>query len=637
MIAFQLIFFFLSFAANINENNDKFTSCTTRRIAFEENRSIPLKKLQNCKSLISRSKTAAFEPSTTGASHISSTGSLIYKQNPFSIDFDSYIVLEKLAQKASNASNKRRYCRNTSPVSDSITEIDKEVLKRFLLLEEELREEILSSPPPQIPRLYRRSQSAFCQAREAAETQLIPTTTSPPPSYKRYHSWSNGSVGLHFSSDINPPRVSNIPSDFCFARSAGLTAFELNSNANAAPHNNFSSERDTNFFSTQSLKTSSLSTPFKHISQADVCFKNKLKEAYDLSSTTESVLAQFNLNRASEQPKQSSARYSPDRFPADKDIENLARLKVDNSKKSLDCLFCKKKTCSRNNSRQLESPPFVDGDKIGSNLSSRLLKPSHCFRSENCDDKSIPKEFFSFSPTVRNPVEKKKVSTVLNSVANYQRNLSLCKREGPGVLASLFAERRKKSDKKWLRCEEVPEKNNPFVESFTEYLIRSKKKHCIQSSSNNHNIREQIAFRSAENHNRKTNCGIQLPSKSTLPFHSRVNSDHLRYSSRCFSSQNDSSDVCYVQTDMGCVHSVSQKKRVEPCRSSIYSDVRATIDPSPTIIEEYSPIVLRYRTPYFRAHAQVIMPPIRNKETWTVGWIQACSYMKFINQYGNLG
>ena len=28
------------------------------------------------------------------------------------------------------------------------------------------------------------------------------------------------------------------------------------------------------------------------------------------------------------------------------------------------------------------------------------------------------------------------------------------------------------------------------------------------------------------------------------------------------------------------------------------------------------------QTPYFRASATVILPPIRNDETWTVGWIQ---------------
>lgn len=89
--------------------------------------------------------------------------------------------------------------------------------------------------------------------------------------------------------------------------------------------------------------------------------------------------------------------------------------------------------------------------------------------------------------------------------------------------------------------------------------------------------------------------------------------------------------------NMGCFHSVSSKAKVGPCQTNIHSEVHASIDQSPTVIEEFSPIVLRYRTPYFRANAQVIMPPIRRKETWTVGWIQACDHMKFVNQYGTLG
>lgn len=31
------------------------------------------------------------------------------------------------------------------------------------------------------------------------------------------------------------------------------------------------------------------------------------------------------------------------------------------------------------------------------------------------------------------------------------------------------------------------------------------------------------------------------------------------------------------------------------------------------------------------------MPPIPKKETWIVGWIQACSHMEFYNQYGEQG
>lgn len=87
---------------------------------------------------------------------------------------------------------------------------------------------------------------------------------------------------------------------------------------------------------------------------------------------------------------------------------------------------------------------------------------------------------------------------------------------------------------------------------------------------------------------------------------------------------------------MGCIQSIGGKARV--FREGItVLDVKASIDPIPTIIDESSSVVLRYRTPHFRASAQVVMPPIAKKETWTVGWIQACSHMEFYNQYGDLG
>ncbi|KAK2120484.1 hypothetical protein P7K49_001870 [Saguinus oedipus] len=87
---------------------------------------------------------------------------------------------------------------------------------------------------------------------------------------------------------------------------------------------------------------------------------------------------------------------------------------------------------------------------------------------------------------------------------------------------------------------------------------------------------------------------------------------------------------------MGCIQSIGGKARV--FREGItVIDVKASIDPVPTSIDESSNVVLRYRTPHFRASAQVIMPPIPKKETWIVGWIQACSHMEFYNQYGEQG
>lgn len=87
---------------------------------------------------------------------------------------------------------------------------------------------------------------------------------------------------------------------------------------------------------------------------------------------------------------------------------------------------------------------------------------------------------------------------------------------------------------------------------------------------------------------------------------------------------------------MGCIQSIGGKARV--FREGItVIDVKASIDPIPTSIDESSSVVLRYRTPHFRASAQVVMPPIPKKETWIVGWIQACSHMEFYNQYGEQG
>ncbi|XP_072537455.1 protein FAM78B [Salminus brasiliensis] len=87
---------------------------------------------------------------------------------------------------------------------------------------------------------------------------------------------------------------------------------------------------------------------------------------------------------------------------------------------------------------------------------------------------------------------------------------------------------------------------------------------------------------------------------------------------------------------MGCIHSFACKSRVKRENIVVY-DVTATIDHTPTAIEENSPIVLRYKTPYFKASARVVMPPIPRNETWVVGWIQACTHMQFHNTYGDIG
>uniref|UniRef100_A0A8C5UHA5 Family with sequence similarity 78 member B n=1 Tax=Malurus cyaneus samueli TaxID=2593467 RepID=A0A8C5UHA5_9PASS len=69
---------------------------------------------------------------------------------------------------------------------------------------------------------------------------------------------------------------------------------------------------------------------------------------------------------------------------------------------------------------------------------------------------------------------------------------------------------------------------------------------------------------------------------------------------------------------MGCLQSVACKARVRR-EQIVVSDVSATIEPAATAIEESSPVVLRYRTPYFRASAR------------------ACNHMEFYNTYSDLG
>ncbi|KAL1274326.1 hypothetical protein QQF64_027140 [Cirrhinus molitorella] len=87
---------------------------------------------------------------------------------------------------------------------------------------------------------------------------------------------------------------------------------------------------------------------------------------------------------------------------------------------------------------------------------------------------------------------------------------------------------------------------------------------------------------------------------------------------------------------MGCIQSIRCKPK--SFRDSIMVlEVNSSIDSNPTSIDESSSVVLRYRTPHFRASARVLVPPVAGKESWTVGWIQACNHMEFYNKYGCKG
>ncbi|KAG9354539.1 hypothetical protein JZ751_001250 [Albula glossodonta] len=87
---------------------------------------------------------------------------------------------------------------------------------------------------------------------------------------------------------------------------------------------------------------------------------------------------------------------------------------------------------------------------------------------------------------------------------------------------------------------------------------------------------------------------------------------------------------------MGCIQSIRCKPK--SFRDTIIIlDVNSSIDSNRTSIDESSNVVLRYRTPHFRASARVLVPRTALKETWTVGWIQACNHMEFHNMYGSYG
>ncbi|XP_072245800.1 protein FAM78B [Leuresthes tenuis] len=95
--------------------------------------------------------------------------------------------------------------------------------------------------------------------------------------------------------------------------------------------------------------------------------------------------------------------------------------------------------------------------------------------------------------------------------------------------------------------------------------------------------------------------------------------------------------ITFSCTAMGCIQSIACNKSRIKRENIVVHDLSATIDHCPTVIEENSPIVLRYKTPYFKASARIVMPPIPRNETWVVGWIQACTQMEFYNTYGNIG
>lgn len=65
-------------------------------------------------------------------------------------------------------------------------------------------------------------------------------------------------------------------------------------------------------------------------------------------------------------------------------------------------------------------------------------------------------------------------------------------------------------------------------------------------------------------------------------------------------------------------------------------DLHAEIESKPTMIDETSSSVLKYKTPQFKSHVTFQLPPIDENQNWKVGWIQACTHMEFFSKYFRL-
>jgi hypothetical protein len=61
-------------------------------------------------------------------------------------------------------------------------------------------------------------------------------------------------------------------------------------------------------------------------------------------------------------------------------------------------------------------------------------------------------------------------------------------------------------------------------------------------------------------------------------------------------------------------------------------DLHAEIESKPTLIDETSSSVLKYKTPQFKSHVTFQMAPIDENQNWKVGWIQACTHMEFFSK-----
>lgn len=71
-------------------------------------------------------------------------------------------------------------------------------------------------------------------------------------------------------------------------------------------------------------------------------------------------------------------------------------------------------------------------------------------------------------------------------------------------------------------------------------------------------------------------------------------------------------------------------------KEGISIDLHVTRDPRKTHVEETNKIVIMH-TPQVLATAWIMVPPLKTKQNWEIGWVQAVRFIKFRNSYGKLG
>lgn len=65
-------------------------------------------------------------------------------------------------------------------------------------------------------------------------------------------------------------------------------------------------------------------------------------------------------------------------------------------------------------------------------------------------------------------------------------------------------------------------------------------------------------------------------------------------------------------------------------------ELNAEIESKPTLIDETSSSVLKYKTPQFKSYVTFQMPAIDENQSWKIGWIQACTHMEFFSNSINV-